>query len=251
MNLERERQLIERMGARLTVEQDLRDFYAHGEIVSRLAVLVARALGEDEAFCEEIGVAGMLHDIGKLELADVIYGHRDDILAVERSKYVRMHPTLGIDVLRKEGGYSEEIISFIANHHENCDGTGYPNHLEEDEIPYGARILRVCDVFSALVSNRTYRAAFSVDTAIVEMIEDVREYDMRIFLAFLKVVYGPEFASVKELIDRALTIEVDETALVEASAASASQAAHADSTGEKIHADNAESDERTHAGDRG
>ena len=233
MNLERERQLIARMGARLTVERDLRDFCAHGEIVSALAVLVAKALGEDEAFCDELAVAGMLHDIGKLELADVIYGHRDDILAVERSKYVRMHPTLGIDVLRKEGGYSEEIISFIANHHENCDGTGYPNHLEEDDIPYGARILRVCDVFAALVSNRTYRAAFSVDTAIVEMIEDVREYDMRVFLAFLKVVYGPEFAPVKKLIDNALTIEVDETPLVEANAVAAAQEAHAGDRGEE------------------
>ena len=204
MELERERKLIERMGARLTVERDLRDFFAHGEIVSRLAVLVAKALGCDDAFCDELAVAGMLHDIGKLELADVIYGHRDDILAVERSKYVRMHPTLGIDVLRKEGAYSEEVISFIANHHENYDGTGYPHHLEGEEIPYGARILRVCDVFSALVSNRAYRAAFSVDVAVEEMIGDVREYDMKVFLAFLKVVYGPEFAPVREMIDRAL-----------------------------------------------
>ncbi|MBR6019749.1 MAG: HD domain-containing protein [Lachnospiraceae bacterium] len=212
------------MGTRLVVERDLRDFYAHGEIVSELAVLVAKTLGEDEHFCNDIAVAGMLHDIGKLELADVIYGHRDDILAVERSKYVRMHPTLGIDVLRKEGGYSEEIISFIANHHENCDGTGYPHHIEGDEIPYGAKILRVCDVFAALVSNRTYRAAFSVDTAVEMMIDDVCEYDMRVFLAFLKVVYGPEFASVQALIDRALTIEVDETPLVEANAAAAEHA---------------------------
>ncbi|MBP5490650.1 MAG: HD domain-containing protein [Lachnospiraceae bacterium] len=198
------------MGARLTVERDLRDFFAHGEIVSRLAVLVAKALGCDDAFCDELAVAGMLHDIGKLELADVIYGHRDDILAVERSKYVRMHPTLGIDVLRKEGAYSEEVISFIANHHENYDGTGYPHHLEGEEIPYGARILRVCDVFSALVSNRAYRAAFSVDVAVEEMIGDVREYDMKVFLAFLKVVYGPEFAPVREMIDRALLFDSED-----------------------------------------
>lgn len=204
MNLERERQLIGRMGARLTYEQDLRDFCSHGEIVSRLAVLTAKTLGEDEKFCREIAVAGMLHDIGKLELADVIYGSRDDILAVERSKYVRMHPTLGIDVLRKEGAYPEEVISFIANHHENYDGTGYPHHLEGEEIPYGARILRVCDVFAALVSNRTYRSAFGVDTAVEMMIDDVKDYDMRVFLAFLKVVYGPDFASVQSLIDQAL-----------------------------------------------
>ena len=134
MNLERERKLIGRMGAKLTVESDLQDFCAHGEIVSRLAVLTAKALGEDEAFCDEIGVAGMLHDIGKLELADVIYGNRKDIMAVERSKYVRMHPALGIDVLRKEGVYTEQVLSYIANHHENYDGTRYPHHIEGEDI---------------------------------------------------------------------------------------------------------------------
>ncbi|MCR5087704.1 MAG: HD domain-containing protein [Lachnospiraceae bacterium] len=203
MDLERERQLISRMGTQLPGEADLQDFCAHGEIVSAIAALVAKALGEDEVFCREIAVAGMLHDIGKLELADVIYGHRDDIMAVERSKYVRMHPALGIDVLRKEGAYSEEVISFIANHHENFDGTGYPNHLEGEEIPYGARILRVCDVFAALVSNRRYRSAFSIDTAIEMMIDDVKDYDMKVFLAFLSVVYSNEFAGVRDMINRA------------------------------------------------
>ena len=203
MNLERERKLIGRMGARLTVESDLQDFCAHGEIVSRLAVLTAKALGENEAFCDEIAVAGMLHDIGKLELADVIYGNQKDIMAVERSKYVRMHPALGIDVLRKEGVYSEQVISYIANHHENYDGTGYPHHIEGEEIPYGARILRVCDVFAALVSNRAYRSAFAVDTAVEMMIDDVKDYDMRVFLAFLSVVYSDEFKSVRDMINRA------------------------------------------------
>ncbi|MBQ6660770.1 MAG: HD domain-containing protein [Lachnospiraceae bacterium] len=212
MNLERERQLIGRMGQRLPEARDLRDFYAHGEVVSRLAVLVAQELGMSEEFCREIEIAGMLHDIGKLELSDVIYGNSRDILAVERSKYVRMHPALGIDVLRKEGVYSEEVISFIANHHENFDGTGYPYHLEGEDIPYGARILRVCDVFAALVSNRRYRAAFSVDTAIEMMIDDVREYDMKVFLAFLKVVYSEEFGEVRKLIERALQQDAEDAA---------------------------------------
>jgi len=203
MSLERERQLIKRMGERLPGEKDLQDFFAHGEIVSRLAVLTAKALGEDERFQQDMAVAGMLHDIGKLELADVIYGNREDIMAVERSKYVRMHPALGIDVLRKEGVYSEEIISYIANHHENCDGTGYPHHIEGEEIPYGARILRVCDVFAALVSNRSYRSAFAIDTAVEMMIDDVKEYDMRVFLAFLSVIYSEEFSSVRDMIYRA------------------------------------------------
>lgn len=207
MDLTAERQLIERMGRKLSVEKDLRSFYAHGEIVSRLAELVARKLGESEQFCRDVRVAGILHDIGKLELADVIYGHESNIMTVEQSKYVRMHPTLGNDVLRKEGMYSEEVISYIGSHHENYNGTGYPNHLEGEDIPYGARILRVCDVFAALVSNRSYRTAFTSDAAIEMMIEDVGDYDMKIFLAFLSVVHSPEFRPVQELINQALLID--------------------------------------------
>ncbi len=204
MDLSREFELIRRIGQGLERTEDMEEFISHGMIVSLLAGMVAKELGKDADFCRDIQIAGMLHDIGKLKLSDYIYGSKEEeIMDVEEVKFVRMHPALGNDVLREEGTYSEDIISYIANHHENWDGSGYPNHLEGDAIPYGARILRVCDVFSALVSNRPYRAAFPVTTAVEMMIEEVSDFDMQVFLAFLSVVNSPEFAQVGKLVDEA------------------------------------------------
>lgn len=179
----------------------MQGFLSHARVVCMLSGLVAEEMGLATEECDDIRIAGMLHDIGKLTLAEQLYGHNEDMLNVEHTKYVRMHPAMGNELLRSEGSYSEKIISYIAAHHENYDGSGYPNHLEEEEIPLGARILRVCDVFAALVSNRSYRAAFTVDAAIEMMIEDVKEYDMKVFLAFLSVVHKPEFEQVKVFID--------------------------------------------------
>lgn len=203
MGLEREIELIKRASVDIQDEQDMVAFMDHGTIVSMLVELLARELGEPEEFCEELKIAGMLHDIGKLRVATYIYGKNMESLHVSQLRYVRMHPMLGIDILREEGNYSEELISYIANHHENYDGTGYPHHLEGEEIPYGARILRICDSFAALVSNRAYRAAFSVDAAIDMMIHDVRYFDMRLFLAFLSVVHSEGFEEVEKVIARA------------------------------------------------
>ncbi len=203
MDLSREIELMKQVGADISDHSDLEDQLEHGLIVSTIAGLVAAELGETDQFVEEIQKAGMLHDIGKLKLSSILYGRDDEILDVETVKYVRMHPALGNEVLREAGGYSEEVIDYIANHHENYDGTGYPNHIGGEEIPYGARIIRVCDVFSALVSNRPYREAFSNEAALEEMIEEVRNYDMRVFLAFMTVVHSPEFHEVEQMIEKA------------------------------------------------
>lgn len=203
MDLSREIGLIERVSADIKERQDMVAFMNHAVIVSRLAGRVARELGESEEFCREMEIAGMLHDIGKLRVAAYIYGPQSESMHVSRIKHVRMHPSLGNDLLRGEGGYSEKLISYIACHHENYDGTGYPNHLEGEEIPYGARILRVCDMFAALVSNRNYRAAFSVDTAIEMMIDEVKNFDMRVFLAFLSVVHAEDFGTIEAYIAKA------------------------------------------------
>ncbi len=200
MDLSREIDLIERVGEGVKDWEDMAAFLNHAVIVSKLAGRVARQLGEPEAFCREMEIAGILHDIGKLRVAAYLYGTQTERLHVSRLKHVRMHPSLGHDILRSAGGYSENLISCIACHHENYDGTGYPNHLHGEEIPFGARILRVCDMFAALVSNRNYRAAFSVDAALEIMIDEIKSFDMRVFLAFLSVVHAEDFARIEAYI---------------------------------------------------
>ncbi|MCD7737232.1 MAG: HD domain-containing protein [Lachnospiraceae bacterium] len=163
----------------------------HASTVSNLAFCVGREMGLSPEECHELAVAGFLHDIGKLELAQYVREHEDETLVIEEMRYVRVHSMLGALILQ-EKGYSQKIVDMVKFHHENCDGTGYPLNLLREEIPIGARILRVCDVFAALTSDRPYRRAFDVDASVELMIEESKNYDIQVFLAFMRVVHGPE-----------------------------------------------------------
>ena len=177
------------------LEFDLSDELKHGIVVSNLAYAVAAELGRDEEFCYQMAIAGMLHDIGKLKLTDYINGQEHDPLLIEELKYVRMHSSLGYEEL-KDQGYSDLVLQSILYHHENYDGTGYPSNLRENSIPLGARILRVCDVYAALSSDRPYRKAFDVSTVIELMIDEIKNFDMEVFLAFQRVVHNNKYQEV-------------------------------------------------------
>ena len=163
----------------------------HGVVVSNLAYAVAVEMVLDEEFCYQMAIAGMLHDIGKLKLTGYINGQERDPLLIEELKYVRMHSSLGYEEL-KDQGYSDIVLQSILYHHENYDGSGYPSNLSENSIPLGARILRVCDVYAALSSDRPYRKAFDVSTVIELMIDEIKNFDMEVFLAFQRVVHNNE-----------------------------------------------------------
>lgn len=179
---------IFKSGDRL-LDFDLSEELNHGIVVSNLAYAVAAELGQDEEFCYQMAIAGMLHDIGKLKLTDYINGQENDPLLIEELKYVRMHSSLGYEELKNQG-YSELVLQSVLYHHENYDGSGYPSNLRGDSIPLGARILRVCDVYAALSSDRPYRKAFDVSTVIELMIDEIKNFDMEVFLAFQRVVHN-------------------------------------------------------------
>ena len=189
---------------RLTLAREI----SHGICVSNLAYRVAGEVGLGDEQCHELAVAGMLHDIGKLEVAKYINAKEEDTLAIEEMKYVRTHSTLSYTILNHRG-YSDFILESILYHHENYDGSGYPSNLSGDEIPIGARVLRVCDVFAALTSNRPYRSAFDVNTAVGLMIDEAKDYDMRIFLAFLRVIHEEGIEEILDKQDIELEIEED------------------------------------------
>ena len=173
------------------LEFDLSAELNHGVVVSNLAYAVAAEMGLDKEFCYQMAIAGILHDIGKLKLTGYINGQERDPLLIEELKYVRMHSSLGYEEL-KEQGYSDIVLQSILYHHENYDGSGYPSNLSGDSIPLGARILRVCDVYAALSSDRPYRKAFDVSTVIELMIDEIKNFDMEVFLAFQRVVHNNE-----------------------------------------------------------
>ena len=172
------------------VDYNLTEELEHGIYVSCLAGETALELGLDEPVVYQIRIAGMLHDIGKLRLTNYLYGNEkiESPLVVEEMKYVRMHPMLSYEIL-KTYGYSGFILESVRYHHEDYDGTGFPSNLVGEEIPLGARIIRVCDVFAALTTDRPYRKRFEVDEAISLMIDEIKHFDMKIFLAFERVVH--------------------------------------------------------------
>ena len=172
-------------------EEDITEELNHGIRMSNLAYHVAKELGLYEDTCHELAVAGMLHDIGKLRVSGYLYGRDENTLRIEEMKYVRMHPRLGYEILIRSD-YSDFIVESILYHHENMDGSGYPENLRDDQIPIGARVLRVCDVYAALTSDRPYRKAFDKETAVELMIEEVKNFDMKVFLAFQRVIHEEE-----------------------------------------------------------
>lgn len=168
------------------LKQDFSEAIEHGMYVSNMAYEIGKEIGLQEEKLQDLAIAGVLHDIGKLKLLDET---DKDNMVIEQLRYVRMHSKLSYEIL-KDSEYSDFVLESILYHHENFDGTGYPSNLSGEDIPIGARILRVCDVFIALVSNRAYRKAFDKNTAVTMMMEEVKNFDMKIFLAFLNVING-------------------------------------------------------------
>ncbi|MCR4716446.1 MAG: HD domain-containing protein [Lachnospiraceae bacterium] len=160
-------------------------------VVSNVAYLIARELNLGMEACEKVSLAGMVHDIGKLKINSYVDYEQEHSMRIDQMRYVRTHPTLGYAALT-ELGFDKDICEAVLYHHENYDGTGYPSNLAGENIPIMARVLRVSDVFSALISDRSYREAFDIDSAVELMIDEARHFDMKVFLAFQRVVQSNE-----------------------------------------------------------
>lgn len=173
------------------LETDFMGNIVHGMRVSRLAYELGKAIGTDEDTCHILAVAGMVHDIGKLKLDNYVTKENNDIMHIDELRYVRTHSTIGYAILL-EHGYPSRVLQAVLHHHENYDGSGYPGNLEGGMIPLEARVLRICDAFDALISNRPCRGAFDKETAIELMIEEVEHYDLKLFLSFLTMMQSEE-----------------------------------------------------------
>lgn len=178
----------ERLSLYEIMKTDLEDEILHGVKVANLAFLLAKRVGFSYDRSKELAIAGFLHDLGKLKMSRHLYGRDEKSLEVEEMVRERSHARLGYDILMRYD-YSDFILESILYHHENYDGTGYPRNLVASDIPLGARILRIVDMFVTLTSDRPYRKAFDKDTAIELMIDEVKNFDMRHFLLFLKMIH--------------------------------------------------------------
>src|SRR5579864_8947687 len=138
----------------------------HSETVSALAAAIGAEMGLDENMVDQLALAGLLHDIGKIGIPDSLLQAPRALTPVE-FETIKAHPALGYSLL--EGLGIAPIDEWILHHHENWDGTVYPDGLAGEEIPLGARIIRVADAFEAMTANRPYRSAQSVEYALSEL----------------------------------------------------------------------------------
>ena len=190
------------------VVNDFKSGIKHGVLVANLTYALAKEYGMSEAEAYELKVAAMVHDIGKLKLSEYLYGRTNNGLPEEEKKYMGMHSKISYDVLKKYD-YSDNIMEVVLLHHECYDGSGYPDGLVGEDIPMGARILKVTDEFAALISDRPYRKAFDIDTAVSIMIDEVKNLDMKVFILFQRLIHEE---STLELIKNS-RIDIDDLAI--------------------------------------
>jgi putative nucleotidyltransferase with HDIG domain len=151
----------------LALAIDAKDQVTHGHIrrVQIYAVGLARAMGvSDEPTLKGIEAGALLHDTGKIAMPEHILNKPGKLNAQEYEK-MKSHVTIGADILSGID-FPYPVIPYVRHHHENWDGTGYPDGLKGEGIPLGARILSVVDCFDALTSDRPYRRALTTDAAI-------------------------------------------------------------------------------------
>jgi HD-GYP domain-containing protein (c-di-GMP phosphodiesterase class II) len=141
--------------------------FVHSANVACFCMMLAKALGvSDEQELQALAAAGMLHDLGKLEIPTAILT-KPGRLTTEEFSIVKLHPVRGFQMLRKEFTWPQLMV--VYQHHERIDGTGYPVGCTGAEMHWWAKICAVVDVFEALIGKRPYRRANSVNEALTIM----------------------------------------------------------------------------------
>lgn len=145
----------------LVTALEVRDSYSagHSQRVADMACDLAKRAGLQAKKLEMVHIAAHLHDIGKIGVPDAILS-KSGKLSLHELLQIQKHPELGYHILAKSP-YLQPLAKMILHHHERWDGNGYPSGLKRKEIPFGARIIAVCDTIDAITSDRPYRKAFS------------------------------------------------------------------------------------------
>lgn len=168
---------------------DKKDHYTsgHSERVGRLAQMTGRRLGVSVNDLRILEMSALLHDVGKIGVPEEILS-KPGRLTREEYELIKSHPRMGYEILKPIASFGG-VLDGVLYHHENPDGSGYPEGLSGEEIPLSARIIHVADVFDALTSTRSYRVAYSYEDA-CEIIrkEAGTKLDAEVAAAFLEVV---------------------------------------------------------------
>jgi putative nucleotidyltransferase with HDIG domain len=171
--------------ARLKTKDDYT--YMHSVAVCGLMVALARHLGLPDDQVREAGLAGLLHDVGKMQMPLEVL-NKPGALTDAEFGVMRSHPERGWELLRDGARVPDSALDVCLHHHEKMDGTGYPHKLAGDQISLLARMGAVCDVYDAITSTRPYKAAWDPAGSLQRMAQWKGQFDPVVFQAFVKSI---------------------------------------------------------------
>lgn len=192
--------------------KDLHEYtYLHSVAVCGLMLALGRSLGLEEHLTREIGLAGLLHDVGKAKVSSEILD-RAGPLDLEEYALVQKHTNHGYQLLSDSGIASAIALDVCLHHHERVDGGGYPTGISASTLSIYARMAAVCDVYDAVTSSRSYKRAWLPATALDWMAAQNGQFDQRVLRAFRKIIGNFPIGSLVRLQSGYLAVVVNEPA---------------------------------------
>ncbi|MDO8291432.1 MAG: HD-GYP domain-containing protein [Gallionella sp.] len=186
--------------------------YMHSVAVCALMVSLARQLGLNDEQIRQAGLAGLLHDVGKMTIPLSIL-NKPGKLTDKEFEAVMNHPVEGHKMLLEGSGISEAALDVCLHHHEKVDGSGYPERITDVQISLFAKMGAVCDVYDAITSNRPYKNGWEPAESLRKMAEwSNGHFDPAIFHAFVKVIGIYPLGSLVKLESGHLGVTVEQTA---------------------------------------
>ncbi|KQV89474.1 HD-GYP domain-containing protein [Pelomonas sp. Root1237] len=161
--------------------------YMHSVAVCGLMVSLGRQMGLSDAEVREAGLAGLLHDVGKMQMPMEVL-NKPGALTDAEFDVMRGHPERGFDLLKDGAKVPPSALDVCLHHHEKMDGSGYPHKLAGDQISLLARMGAVCDVYDAITSTRPYKNAWDPAGSLQRMSQWKGQFDPAVFQAFVKSV---------------------------------------------------------------
>ena len=171
----------------LAVEAKDRYTHGHSENVMKYTVVLAKRLGLSDADIENVKYAGLLHDIGKIGVSELILNKPGRLTPTEFDD-IKKHPSLGANIIA-DVPFLHPLVPLVLHHHEFYNGNGYPRGIKGEEIPFGARILAVADAYEAMTSDRPYRHSLSQQAAVDILVDGKgKQFDPHMVDAFRDIV---------------------------------------------------------------